>query len=133
MPATGRAGRGGGAESAGRRPAHGEHGRSGRRRQAAALFVRFARGNHAVRALTKSARRESDFWMRLGLIALSTAMIAAGTLALGVPASAAPAACAAPVPSPTQPGYTIADPHCDFGTSTPFAPLTDEKGRQISR
>ena len=74
--------------------------------------------------------------MRLGMIALSTALIAAGSLALGVPASAeptAPAACAAPVPSPTQPGYTIADPHCDFGTTTPFAPLTDKHGREISR
>jgi dienelactone hydrolase len=68
---------------------------------------------------------------RFGLIALSAAMIAAGTL--NVPAYAQPAACAAPVPSPTQPGYTIADPHCDFGTSNPFAPLTDERGREISR
>ena len=71
--------------------------------------------------------------MRLGLIALSTAMIAAGTLAPGASVSAAPVACAAPVPSQTQPGYTIADPHCDFGTTTPFAPLTDKHGREISR
>jgi hypothetical protein len=70
--------------------------------------------------------------MRLGQIALSVAMV--GSLALVVPASAEPAAaCAAPVPSQTQPGYTIADPHCDFGTTTPFAPLTDAKGRQTSR
>lgn len=69
---------------------------------------------------------------RLGMIVLSTALITAGTLALGAPASAAPAACAAPVPSPTQPGYTIADPHCDIGTGTPFAPLT-KRGREISR
>jgi hypothetical protein len=70
------------------------------------------------------------------MIALSTALIAAGSLALGVPATAeptAPAACAAPVPSPTQPGYTIADPRCDFGTTTAFAPLTDKNGREISR
>lgn len=70
--------------------------------------------------------------MRLRLIALSTALVA---LALGAPAASADpaAACAAPVPSPTQPGYTIADPHCDFGTGTPFAPLTNEKGKQISQ
>ena len=69
--------------------------------------------------------------MRLGLIALSTALVAAGSLALGSSAVAEPLACAAPVPSTTQPGYTIADPHCDFGTTTPFAPLTDGKGREI--
>jgi hypothetical protein len=68
---------------------------------------------------------------RLGLIVLSTALITAGTLASGISASAAPAACAAPAPSPTQPGYTIADPHCDFGTTTAFAPLT-RNGRAIS-
>src|SRR5919198_2459940 len=71
--------------------------------------------------------------MRLGLIALSTALVAAGSFALGSSAAAEPAACAAPVPSTTQPGYTNADPDCDFGTTTPFAPLTDEKGRAISR
>src|SRR6266508_1336511 len=70
--------------------------------------------------------------MRLGQIALSMTLVA--SLALVVPASAEPAAaCAAPVPSPTQPGYTIGDPHCDFGTTTPFAPLTNEKGKQISQ
>jgi dienelactone hydrolase len=63
---------------------------------------------------------------------LSTALIIAGTLAVGAPASAEPVACAAPVPSPTQPGYTIADPHCDVGTTTPFAPLT-KHGRAISQ
>ncbi|HEV8556751.1 MAG TPA: hypothetical protein VGR06_10195 [Actinophytocola sp.] len=71
--------------------------------------------------------------MRLRPAALTIALVASGTLALAGPAAAEPAACAAPVPSPTQPGYTIADPHCDFGTTTPFAPLTDEKGRAISR
>ena len=47
-------------------------------------------------------------------------------------AAAAPVSCAPPVPSTTQPGYTVADPHCDIGTSTPFAPLTDPAGRVLS-
>jgi hypothetical protein len=67
------------------------------------------------------------------MIALCTAMIAAGSISTGVSAAAAPAACAAPVPSATQPGYTIADPNCDFGTTNPFAPLTDAGGNAISR
>jgi hypothetical protein len=72
--------------------------------------------------------------MRLRTIALSVAVVTAGSLTLAVPVSAEPAVtCAAPVPSPTQPGYTIADPHCDFGSGTPFAPLTNEKGKQISQ
>src|SRR5689334_4445088 len=65
--------------------------------------------------------------MRLGMIALCTAMIAAGSIATGVPAAAAP------VPSSTQPGYTIADPNCDVGSGTPFVPLTDQNGTAISR
>jgi hypothetical protein len=70
---------------------------------------------------------------RFGLIALSTSIVAAGMFALGGSAAAQPVACVAPVPSPTQPGYTIADPNCDFGSGTPFVPLTDSHGRQISR
>jgi hypothetical protein len=70
--------------------------------------------------------------MRLGPIALCTVLIAT-SFTLVTPAAAQPVACAAPVPSPTQPGYTIADPNCDFGTTTRFTPLTDERGREISR
>jgi hypothetical protein len=70
----------------------------------------------------------------IGVIALSAVLIAAGSLTIGASAAVAqPVACAAPVPSPTQPGYTIADPHCDFGTTNPFVPLTDGKGREMSR
>ncbi|HEV2781300.1 MAG TPA: alpha/beta hydrolase [Actinophytocola sp.] len=70
--------------------------------------------------------------MRIGLTALSTVMIATCSFAMATPA-AGQVACAAPVPSPTQPGYTIADPHCDFGTTVAFTPLTDDRGREISR
>jgi hypothetical protein len=47
-------------------------------------------------------------------------------------ANAQPATCGPPVPSPTQPGYTIADPHCDLN-GTPFTPLTDAAGSPITR
>jgi hypothetical protein len=47
------------------------------------------------------------------------------------PASAAAPACAAPVPSTTQPGYLVADPRCDIG-GTPFVALTDPTGAAIS-
>ena len=40
--------------------------------------------------------------------------LAAVTLATTPLAAGAQEACAAPVPSDTQPGYTIADPRCDF-------------------
>jgi hypothetical protein len=44
---------------------------------------------------------------------------------LGAPATAAPAlACAAPVPSTTQPGYTVADPACE-ADGTPFTATPD--------
>jgi hypothetical protein len=68
--------------------------------------------------------------------------ILVGTLAgLGpaVPASAAPAdpAPCVTVPSPTQSGYSIADPTCDFNGSTytggRFTPLTDAAGNPVSR
>jgi len=71
--------------------------------------------------------------MRLGLIALSTVLLATGSLTMASPATAAPPACVAPVPSGTQPGYTVADPNCDFGTTNPFVPLTDSGGQEISR
>ena len=70
------------------------------------------------------------------------ATVAAGVLLVGSagPAAAgsvadpvAPAACAAPVPSTTQAGYTVADPNCDFGTGAPFVALTNAAGRPISR
>jgi hypothetical protein len=64
------------------------------------------------------------------------AWLAAGALVAGSLLFAGPAAgqeaCAAPVPSTTQPGYTVADPDCDFGTSNRFVPLTDQDGNAIS-
>ncbi|HZD00922.1 MAG TPA: phthalyl amidase [Actinomycetes bacterium] len=58
-------------------------------------------------------------------------LVVASLLSVGQ-ASGAVVACAAPVPSTTQPGYTVADPNCDFGTGTPFVPLTNEQGEEIS-
>jgi hypothetical protein len=66
------------------------------------------------------------------LVASLAATLMAGSLLLVGQASGAAEACAAPVPSTTQPGYTVADPNCDFGTGTPFVPLTDEQGQEIS-
>jgi hypothetical protein len=62
-------------------------------------------------------------------VAVALAGVVAGPAG---PVAAAPA-CAAPVASGTRPGYTVADPNCDFGTGTPFAPLTDPAGRPLSR
>jgi hypothetical protein len=59
--------------------------------------------------------------------------LAAVTLATAPLAAGAQTACAAPVPSDTQPGYTIADPWCDFPGGAPFAPLTDPGGAQLSQ
>jgi len=59
--------------------------------------------------------------------------LAAVTLATTPLVAGAQAACAAPVPSDTQPGYTIADPWCDFPGGAPFAPLTDPGGAELSR
>jgi len=47
-------------------------------------------------------------------------------------ARGAPVACVAPVPSTTQPGYSVADPNCDPG-GTPFQPLTDASGNPVSK
>lgn len=69
--------------------------------------------------------------MRLGLTAACAVLVS--TTVLATPASASQLSCSAPVASPTQPGYTIADPNCDFGTTVAFTPLTDERGREISR
>jgi hypothetical protein len=63
---------------------------------------------------------------------MSVLAVAAGTVVVG-PATANAATCNAPVPSTTQPGYTVADPNCDFGTTNPFVPLTDAAGAPISR
>jgi hypothetical protein len=41
-------------------------------------------------------------------------------------------ACVAPVPSTTQPGYTVFDPNCELD-GTPFQPLTNPAGTPISR
>jgi hypothetical protein len=54
--------------------------------------------------------------------ALAALALALPLAVAGSPASAAPAACTAPVPSTTQPGYLVADPDCDVD-GTPFAAL----------
>src|SRR5438034_1123174 len=58
--------------------------------------------------------------------------LAAVTLAAAPPPAGAQAACAAPVPSDTKPGYTVADPWCDFPGGAPFAALTDPSGAPLS-
>ena len=69
--------------------------------------------------------------IRVLLLSLAVgALVAGSTLAVGTDGAAV--ACAAPVPSTTQPGYTVADPNCDFGTQNPFVPLTDAQGNAIS-
>jgi hypothetical protein len=77
-------------------------------------------------------------WLvRTRLMALLAGPLVAGSLVAvslgtgGGPAGAT-TSCAAPVKSSTQTGYTVADPHCDFGTTTPFAPLTGANGTAIS-
>ncbi len=69
---------------------------------------------------------------------LPTAVLTGLTVVLGsvlIPSTpalaAAPPACGPPVPSPTQPGYTIADPNCD-ANGTPFVPLVDAAGQPVS-
>jgi hypothetical protein len=66
-----------------------------------------------------------------GVLVVGSAPAASAAPAAG--GAEAPAACAAPVPSTTQPGYTVADPNCDFGTGVPFVALTDPAGRPLSR
>jgi hypothetical protein len=51
------------------------------------------------------------------------ALVLTVPILVGTPAPAAPAACAAPVPSTTQPGYLVADPGCEID-GTPFVALT---------
>src|SRR5262245_36223076 len=76
--------------------------------------------------------------MTTSRVGRSISVLAAATLAVGLIVSpTAPAAaavtCAAPVPSTTQPGYTVADPNCDIGTTNAFVPLTDASGQPISQ
>jgi pimeloyl-ACP methyl ester carboxylesterase len=54
--------------------------------------------------------------------ALTALVLAVPLGVLGSPAEAAPAACTAPVPSTTQPGYLVADPNCEID-GTPFTAL----------
>jgi hypothetical protein len=61
------------------------------------------------------------------------ATLTAVALAATPMAAGAQVACAAPVPSDTQPGYTIADPWCDFPGGAPFQALTDPGGAPLSR
>jgi hypothetical protein len=70
--------------------------------------------------------------VRVLLAVLAAGSLVAGSMLLVGRAAGAAAGCAAPVPSATQPGYTVADPNCDFGTGTPFVPLTDANGTAIS-
>ncbi len=70
--------------------------------------------------------------VRVLVVLSATASLVIGSMLFLGRASGAPLACAAPVPSTTQAGYTVADPNCEFGTATPFVPLTDEQGEEIS-
>jgi hypothetical protein len=72
------------------------------------------------------------------LLALAAGLLAAppadaAEIPSAAEATAASTGCAAPVASTTQPGYTVADPRCDVGTSHAFAPLADAAGRPLSR
>ena len=69
---------------------------------------------------------------RVLLAVVAVGALAGALLPAGGAAGVTPS-CAPPVPSQTQPGYTIADPNCDFGTNTPFVPLTDANGNPISK
>lgn len=55
-------------------------------------------------------------------MAAGSAVLAALLTAALLPLNTAPPACDAPVPSTTQPGYSVADPDCDVD-GTPFAPI----------
>jgi hypothetical protein len=70
--------------------------------------------------------------LRRGLAGLAVTILAAAILAAAAPAGAQ-ATCAAPVPSDTQPGYTVADPWCDFPGGARFEPLTGPGGAPLSR
>jgi hypothetical protein len=68
---------------------------------------------------------------RTGTSFLAALMLVVPLVGAGSPAAAAAPACTAPTPSSTQPGYLVADPHCDVD-GTPFAALTDAAGAAIS-
>jgi Prolyl oligopeptidase family len=70
--------------------------------------------------------------LRPVLAGLAVTTLAAAILAAAAPARAQ-ATCAAPVPSDTQPGYSVADPWCDFPGGAPFAPLADPGGAPLSQ
>jgi hypothetical protein len=70
---------------------------------------------------------------KLTVIAIIAAFELAVPSALAAgPALAAMPTCAAPSPSTTQPGYLVADPHCDID-GTPFTASADTTGAAISR
>jgi len=70
--------------------------------------------------------------LRIALAGLLVSALVVVCPAVGAPAGAQ-AACSAPVPSPTKPGYTIADPACDFPSGQPFTALTGPDGSALSR
>jgi pimeloyl-ACP methyl ester carboxylesterase len=71
--------------------------------------------------------------VRRSISVLAAATVVVGLIVSPTASAAAAVTCAAPVPSTTQPGYTVADPNCDFGTTTPFVPLTNASGQPISQ
>jgi hypothetical protein len=68
--------------------------------------------------------------LRPVLAGLAVTILAA---VLAAAPAGAQATCAAPVPSDTQPGYSVADPWCDFPGGARFAPLTDPGGAPLSQ
>src|SRR6186997_3144575 len=58
-------------------------------------------------------------WSRQAWRAAAVAALLAGLLVAPTTHAAHAAACTAPVPSTTQPGYLVADPNCDLN-GTPF-------------
>lgn len=76
-------------------------------------------------------------WRVRAALGLTTVVL--GSVAgLGSVASAAPPADCTTTASATQPGYSVADPHCGFAAGTGytaerFSPLTDAAGQPISR
>jgi hypothetical protein len=70
--------------------------------------------------------------IRLTMTGAFIVVLLSGGLVAPGPAQAAQVECAPPEPSPTQPGYTVADPRCDFPGDPPFTPLTDADGQEIS-
>src|SRR6185437_7693850 len=69
-------------------------------------------------AMRKSLRNLQSAAVLTGLTVALAAILVPSAPAL----AADPPVCGPPVPSPTQPGYTIADPNCD-ANGTPFVAL----------